>query len=247
MLKINADDAGLHQDIDSGIYECIKAGKIDSISIITNGANFTNLLTQIPSTIAINLHVCLVDGENALAEHKLITNKSNLFHHKYKLFLIILLHPIKTYKEISTEVEAQYSKLVSNNLMVVGLDSHQHVHFFPIINLICISLAKKHSLKIRSLKFAKPNARPVALILAILNSVLKILAKAKKVELRESFGFEYSGKLDKTALLIYHKKLARSEGEVLAHPGNCTKELQAKYKHWNYCWTREKEGILNYG
>ena len=67
-IIINADDAGLHPEIDRGIKQCIDAQVVNSISVITNSptVNF-DLIRQwnktVPNGCSSFMAGCAVDNQ----------------------------------------------------------------------------------------------------------------------------------------------------------------------------------------
>src|SRR6266849_2355946 len=79
MLLVNADDFGLHKDIDRGILDCIEHGSVQSVSFSAVGrtVDWNKLLELIRHGVRVGLHITLV-GEPWASDGRLVPGWKHL-------------------------------------------------------------------------------------------------------------------------------------------------------------------------
>ena len=242
-MRINVDDAGLHQDVNAAIFSLLKSNKIDSISIMANGQAIRELANLSFDQIWINLHFCIVDSEKAISANSTIVDSNGRFLSRNQIFWKILIHPKRSLAQIGIEATAQLKKLQELGFKVNGIDSHQHIHFYPPIFFYILKFAKKNNLSIRILKFPFAFRRIDSLLLMPIVHFDLFWAKLMKSKFHYAVGFEKSGHLGKRKLIQYHSNPNASE--LFAHPAISTDDLSLKYKHWKYNWNQEYQTLMN--
>ena len=139
-ILINADDYGLHSDINLGIEECLKENRVNSVSVSVLGEtiDFQKIREFQKKDIKIGCHLTLV-GEK--------WGSSNLFFKNWKdLFLKLNLFSSQNRNYLEQEIFFQIEELIRNNIKIDHLDSHQHVHVFPGIWPIVVRAARKYNI-----------------------------------------------------------------------------------------------------
>src|SRR4051794_17886310 len=78
-VLVNADDFGLHRDIDRGILDCVEAGVVQSVSFSPQGESLDwNALRNLHDRgVRVGLHVTLV-GEPWLTDGRIIPGWKDL-------------------------------------------------------------------------------------------------------------------------------------------------------------------------
>lgn len=125
LLIINADDAGLHPDIDAGILDTVMAGMVRSVSLFVNGPYVFDPIPFIGAGVSLGLHFNLTLGSPCLSgESSSLTDGSGVFFpdgHEHTA----------SFKEndIRRELKAQLRRFQE----IVGsapshLDAHKHLH-----------------------------------------------------------------------------------------------------------------------
>lgn len=152
-LIINADDFGMSKEVNEGIMLGIKAGMINSTSLMTNMPCFdeaVDFLKKYPK-ISIGLHFNITEGHSVLkpAEVSSILREDNNFFHWHGLVLK-LVHRKASIEHIGKELDAQYSRLAKTGLHISHIDSHHHIHLYPLIYSLVQKLA--HDKKVFSLR-----------------------------------------------------------------------------------------------
>ncbi len=243
MLKIIADDLGLHERTNGGIVDLLKNRKISGASLMANGQAFDDAINKIKEfQDNIGIHFVLVDEKSILTGARLPSNYNHFFI-KYCLGLVGL-------DFIRKEFEAQIKKIEEAGIKPSFINSHQHLHLLPAITDIIIKVAKDRGISyIRVV--SEPNIydhwfRRVQLV--VLN-LLSDIARRKiiKAGLRCNdvfIGFLNAGRLSQKDIDLATK--LSDEGRIVelgCHPGYENEELREKYRHWRYNWQKEHDLI----
>lgn len=251
MLKIIADDFGLHKSVNDGIIFLLKKGKTDGVSLMANGEAFDDAvgkLRNIPSS-NIGIHLNLVE-QDSLVLGKPMPKNHRVFLLKYILGLVG-----KDY--IRQEFEAQIRKCIQAGIRPAFINGNQHLHLLPEIMDIVIDLAKKYNISyIRivnepiNLFDGKSFRKLQLLFLNFLSSKAKKKIQKAGLQCNDYFvGFINAGKLEDNDIRKA-KKLAQEYSDKIielgCHPGFEDEDLLIKYEHWgNYNWKKELELLGN--
>lgn len=244
MLKIIADDLGLHKSVNDGIIFLLKQKKIDGASIMANGSAFDDAVLKVKESDSqnIGLHLVLVE-EDSLTGIKLTNNHKNFFI-KYILGLLNML-------DIEKEIRAQLDKIAQAGIKATFLNGHQHLQLLPGILNIVIRLAKEYSIdyiRIVNEPAVLGNGsffrRLEVLYLNFLSRKAKINIEKAGLKCNDYFvGFVNAGSLSGDDI---HRARELSEKtpdrlvELGCHPGYESEDLSNKYRHWgDYNWQRE--------
>lgn len=247
MLKVIADDLGLHKSVNDGIIFLLKGGKIDGASLMANGEAFEDAvekLKNIPSS-NIGIHLNFVE-EKSLVSGKLMPKNHKIFFVKYLLGLV-------STEYIREEAEVQIIKCIQAGIKPSFINGNQHLHLLPEIMNIVVNLAKKYNIPyIRivneplSLSQGKLFRQAQLLLLNFLSKIAANKIRKAGLECNDYFiGFINAGKLGgndirkaKELVQEYPDKIV----ELGCHPGFENKDLRIEYKHWgDYDWQKELE------
>jgi predicted glycoside hydrolase/deacetylase ChbG (UPF0249 family) len=240
-LLINADDFGLHQDIDRGILDCIEHGRVQSISFSPQGQSleWKKLAELQRHGIRVGLHVTLV-GEPWLTDGRLI--------HNWKALIKELLFSPQMQQAVEAEIARQFQACAQHDLdpqSLAHVDSHQHVHAFGRIWQPCLALVHQFKIpRIRvpwcpSWRIIKKNAGGAA---------LQAIASRRR---RDVPGFlpclaiAHAGH-NNAAILTHELACGISAPcELVAHPGVNSSNLESCYADWHFDWTGERDALLS--
>tara|TARA_Y100000590_G_C15714085_1_gene1011297 strand:- start:493 stop:1329 length:837 start_codon:yes stop_codon:yes gene_type:complete len=248
-IIINADDCGISESIDKGIFYCLDKNLISDFSLMANGENFENTLRNIKSRNIKNVgcHICLVDQEKMLADDsKEILGTNNRFYKSstpYKFFFNSFFgKEIKQQCEL--EINKQISKILDHNLKISHLDSHQHTHLFPMLSSIFINACEKYKIKfLRQPISFKRNFR--GLPFTFFSNIFKSRVKKKQIFKLNTYGFDWNNGVEYDSLVKLVEKNDHFNNitfEILCHPGEVNDHTLNKYDHWNFKnWEKEIE------
>ena len=230
-----ADDFGLHRDINSGILDCIKQHRLTGISVSSNGKALDfSVLNDIKNKVEIGAHLTLV-GEQWIT-------KPIFFKNWAALFSGIMTKKINV-GDIEAECRQQILSFINHDIPLSHMDSHQHIHVFPLIWPIVKALQTEFLIPRIRVPFAPS-------LYSVKRSVggvgLQYLAAQKKGEGFPCIGLRFSGR---NTLDLLNKELRHIQKndtyEWVAHPGVNSSALQTAYGDWKYDWEMEKAVVMS--
>jgi predicted glycoside hydrolase/deacetylase ChbG (UPF0249 family) len=244
-LLVNADDFGLHADIDRGILDCIEHGRVHSLSFAATGrtVNWNKLRELLRHGIRLGLHVVLV-GERWASDGRLLGGWKDLVKQ--------LLLPGRTMRgAVAGEIRRQFQLCSENGLdpcKLSHVDSHQHVHVLNGVWQPCIRLA--HEFGIPRIRVPRcPSLRMITKNFAGLT--LQMIARRRAAEVNgylACLGLAHAGH-NTAAIFANELEHAVHAGapdlELVAHPGVNTPALQSRYADWNFDWNSERQALLS--
>lgn len=241
---MNADDLGLHADIDRGIVACARAGVVNSASVCVQGESLDRrMIDELRSLgVKIGLHVTLV-GEPWVTDGRVIP--------KWPALVRNVMTGGRAMREaIAREVNAQHERFIDRlGQQPQHVDSHQHVHLFGGIWEPCLRIAEMLRMRLRVPQTHWRNLKrsPAGLALQAL-----AVRRARSVRASENvprpprcLALAHAGKNSASVLLA---ELGRERGhdvELVAHPGFNSSELQRKYRAWRFDWDAERNALLD--
>jgi predicted glycoside hydrolase/deacetylase ChbG (UPF0249 family) len=146
---LSADDFGISPLANKNILALLKADKLDRVSLMADGA-FTpkELEKLLRSGVKIDLHL----EAGSKKKHKKEVKESALL--RALAFSVKLLSKKMRSDSVEAHWEGQIEKFHAlTGKYPEGLNSHQHIHFFPPYFRLLIKLAKKHG--IRHIRFGQ--------------------------------------------------------------------------------------------
>jgi len=253
---VNADDLGLHVDINRGIERAWREGLVTSASLVTCGEAFehaVNLIQQNPA-LDIGIHFTLIE-ETPLSNLDLVPSLLEVngrFHANYKTFLYYLLRGRISLAEIRTELTKQIEMAIAHGIKLSHIDSHQHVHMIPQIWKIIKEIALDYDISwVRNSSFDRPfkslNSRSEVLFRLGLNT-LSIIARYSSQFLKSpetTAGIHVSGHLTESDLSTIIADLRKGRTELVVHPGISTEALRSKYPAWHFDWSGELSATVS--
>lgn len=247
-LLVNADDFGLHADIDRGILDCITGGVVQSVSFSPQGQSldWDQLISLQKTGVKTGLHLTLV-GEPWGTTGQVIP--------KWPMLIKWLLTggaPAR--RALDAEADWQIRQCLDHGLHSDHLDSHQHVHLLPVIWPVALRLARTHRIpRVRiprcpSWKLIKKSPPGV---------VLQTLAAARAgstdhplpcLALRHAGHNSTDILINELRILSQLRATSRAPldtVELVMHPGHNTPALEAHYPDWKFDWTCERNALLD--
>jgi predicted glycoside hydrolase/deacetylase ChbG (UPF0249 family) len=241
-LLVNADDFGLHADIDAGILDCIDAGRVCSVSFSPNGKSLDwGRLAELKGRgVLVGLHLTLV-GEPWLSDGRVIAKWTELGKQ-------VFTGGGAFRRELAREIETQFAACDKQGLRLDHVDSHQHVHVFGAIWRPTIAAARSRAIgRVRvpaapSRGLAKQSVGGLA---------LQLIAKRRRAQWPGALaciGLAHTGHNTPQVLareLTAARQAGASDLELVAHPGRDTPGLQGAYSSWKFDWKAEQAALLS--
>ncbi len=258
-LIVNADDFGLHEQINKGIIKGFQDGFITSASLMWSAPAYKNAVTSARENpgLGIGIHLTLV-GSLAPAlpksEVKTLLDGDGVLLPDYRVFAKRFYSGKIRKDEVEAELRAQIERALASGLNITHLDSHQHLHVFPGILDIVIRLCLKY--KIKAVRVPKEDyffrGGFSAKKRFVARGGLSFFAARAADRLKDAgilfpdhfFGMLAGGNLNEK--LVKNIILAMPDGtsEIMTHPGIENGELAEKFD-WDYHWGEELEAFLS--
>lgn len=255
-LIVNADDLGLHADIDRGIEIAHREGIVTSASIAAVGASFDHAVEvcrRCPR-LDVGVHLTLV-GERPLSDPSTLgglVTEDGRFVEAHPALVGRALSMRFSREAVRRELEAQVEKVGRAGIRPTHLDGHQHVHLLPRIWPVVVDLARMHGIGWVRVPFFAPvsDGRPgvVGLALRLGLNVLRhgrrrALGSLRSAEATPALG--RSGRLTVEGILRGLASVrAGAIAELVAHPGVTTPALEQRYD-WGYDWSGETAALTD--
>jgi predicted glycoside hydrolase/deacetylase ChbG (UPF0249 family) len=244
-LLVNADDFGLHPDIDHGILECVERGRVQGISFCPTGRSleWKKLVELMDQGVHVGLHLTLV-GEPWSTDGRLIPDWQHLVRQ-----LLLGGQPIRA--AIGAEIQRQLQLCADHGVdprRLSHLDSHQHVHVLAGLWGLYLDQAKEHGIpRIRvpwcpTLRIIKKSVGGIAL------QSLAWLRTRQVDGYLACVGLAHAGHNTPATLseeLHDAAHAGRPDLELVAHPGTSTEDLQSRYASWKFDWDSERGALLS--
>lgn len=255
LLIVNADDLGLHDDINRGIVLAHTRGIVTSASLVACGEAFEHAATIIHECPELDLgvHLTLVEERPLSPPEKVpsLVGPEGRFVPTYRRFAARMLLGLVSPAEIYHELQAQIERVIKTGRAPSHLDSHQHVHLLPSVWRVTTELARQYGIRwIRVPRFQSLVRSPRSLLDPFFRLGLNILSASATGQWSErdrrirTIGLGLSGRLDDHDLLRLTTGLHPGISEIVTHPGINTPALTARYR-WNYEWSRELAALTS--
>lgn len=181
---VHADDYALTPNVSKDILECMKAGKLDSISIIANTSFFEECMEDLYEAIPVMPYLPLMSVHLNLVEGKSEDGKFQYMSWG-RLFALSYLIGKKNiiYTNMKSEISAQIKRCheAIGKCMTIArengipctqkgirIDSHQHTHHIPIVWKALIDVIKEEGYDVEYIRNSK---EPLLVFLAGTNLV----------------------------------------------------------------------------
>lgn len=242
---LHADDFGYNKEVSGDIIDCLKNGRLDSLSIMPNSPFFQECMKMLEGLpVEKTIHFSISEGPSVAhsRELPLLTNDNGMFKLSFfKLLITSFFKKSELKVELKRELKAQLD-LALPYLDEINIDSHVHYHMIPLVMESLLEVVEESGRKIGYLRIPAEPISPFLkhlslyktydLVNIVKNLVLNMLALCdrkilKKYEYKTAvfFGIIMSGHMDidRVALLINDfKNIANKRNmdlEILAHPG----------------------------
>ena len=255
LLIVNADDLGLHEDINRGIYLAHTQGIVTSASLVACGEAFDHAITMVRGCrdLDLGVHLTLVD-ERPLSPPETVptlVGPEGRFASTYRQFATRVLMGLVSPAEIYRELRAQVERVMETGRAPSHLDSHQHVHLLPSVWRVTRELARQYGIRwIRVPHFQSLVRSPRSLLDPVFRLGLNILSasatglSSERDWRIQTIGLHLSGRLGEHDLLRLTTRLHPGISEIVTHPGVKTPALTARYR-WNYRWSMELAALTS--
>jgi chitin disaccharide deacetylase len=147
-LVLNADDFGLSADVNKAVVQGHCEGVLTSASLMVTGEAFEDAvrLARATPTLAVGLHLVLVDGRAALPQAEIphLVDGSGRFPDSALRAGLWYGFSRAARAELAREVEAQFERFAATGLPLSHVDGHQHLHVHPVVFDLLLPLAERY-------------------------------------------------------------------------------------------------------
>jgi len=255
LLIVNADDLGLHEDINRGIHIGHSEGIVTSTSLVACGEAFNHASTVIEDCpeLDVGVHLTLVEERPLCAPNEIPTlvGRDGRFLPTYRHVAARAVSGSISADDVIRELRAQIERVISIGRQPSHLDSHQHIHLLPSIWRVTKKLATDYGIRwIRIPRFTAlfSNRRSLSdagfrLGLNVLSAAASNSSAGRGRKIMTA-GLHHSGRLDEASLLRVISDLRPGISEVISHPGIDTPALSMRYR-WHYNWSAELAAVTS--
>lgn len=254
-LVVNADDLGLHEDINRGIRKAHQEGIVTSASLVACGRAFDDALRVLRDCpgLGVGVHLTLIE-ESPLCKPERVASllgENSRFHGSYRRFSErVFLGKIRV-DELRNELDAQMRRVLEAGVHPSHLDSHQHVHVLSPVWQVVTELAGRYRVPfVRVPQFQNVWARARGPWEYVSRIGLNALSRVRRRHLGRlrtadfTSGLHLSGRLKTTDLLEALRALQPGIGELIVHPGVNTPDLESHYR-WGFDWSGELSALTS--
>ncbi|MEM7384576.1 MAG: ChbG/HpnK family deacetylase [Verrucomicrobiota bacterium] len=242
-LVINADDFGYFPEVTEGISDCVAAGNVTALSILVHEGTQPDLFVAArhlaeAHPVDIGVHLNFSHGK-PLTQPLADALKSGHFGSKFSMLRHLALGPV-TVEMVEREWDTQIQVVRENGITPAFLNSHEHLHMFPLLYAAFLRLAERH--RIRWIRFCTPEWAPRGssghwLRTAVFATTSLLSRRPPQFSWGELLGIAPSGRLD----LAYLKRQLKTLKpgivyELMCHPGKGIPALAGnltRYHDWD--------------
>ena len=256
VLIVNADDLGLHQDINRGIEMAHLEGVVTSASLSAVGEAFEDavaLCRRCPD-LDVGVHITLVEERPLTDPSRLgsLVTREGLFQPSHPRLMARAVSGRLSRSAVRRELGAQVERVLEVGIRPSHLDAHQHVHLLPGIWPVVVELAREHGIPwVRVPRFSPLAVGSPSPILTALRLGLNALQSVRRSSLGAlrapdaTPALGLSGHLTTDAILAGLALVPRGDvAELVAHPGVTTPSLQERYR-WGFDWSGETAALTD--
>ena len=233
-IIINADDFGLCKGVNEAVAKAHEIGVLTSATLMANmpAAKEAVGIAKAHPSLGVGVHLNLSDGKAVSKESRvncLLDSDGRFTHSPLKLSVMcIALHAVRL--AIEAELAAQIQWVIDRGLVPTHLDSHKHIHSFPVIFPIVCRLASRF--KISAIRWPfEPKAvcrRPWPMLTeegrkraAIVRTMAKInrFQNSDFLKTEALFGVAHTGRIDVNFFRAVALFTPAATAEVMTHPG----------------------------
>lgn len=175
-IDVHADDYGMSSNTSKDILNCLKKGKLNSISILTNMSEYSesaNWLKKewnnLPIQPLLTVHLNFVEGRCVAQKSKvsMLVDKEGYFKISWGTLFKWNYHPFlyqKIKKQLKEEIKAQTDKFLEEyGEYIQGklrFDGHQHTQMIPIVYRALKEVVEEEGYTVSYIRVTKEPIKP---------------------------------------------------------------------------------------
>lgn len=251
LLIVNADDYGLTTGVSRGILQAHRDGIVTSTSVLTLAPAFAataRWLDDEPS-LGVGVHLAAVGEDPPLlsaAEIPTLVDERGRLAPSWRQFLPRAALGRVDHDDLAREFGAQIDAVAGAGLVIGHLDTHQHLHLWPLVRDVVLDLAERLGVGVRVTRSASRS--PIGSGVRLLARRLEVDARARGLRFPQAAaGLDEAGALDRTTLVRALTRLAATRApsaEIGSHPGDGDDPDRHRYR-WAYRWEEELAALTS--
>jgi predicted glycoside hydrolase/deacetylase ChbG (UPF0249 family) len=254
LLIVNGDDFGLTPGVSRGIVDAYRSGILRSTSMLAVAPAFELAASLAASGdadgLGIGAHLALVGEDPPLLtarEVPTLVDRRGAFPISWRQFLRRAAARRIDPADIRRELAAQLDRLGGLGVPITHVDTHQHLHLWPLVRAVVVDLAVQR--RIAAVRVPDSRAHgPVGLVVRRRAAQLRRVAAAAGLAAPEHFaGLDDGGAMHGSRLPAVVGELAMGLGpggaaELGCHPGRRDDPERRRYR-WGYAWAEELDAL----
>ncbi len=249
-LVVNADDYGLTAGVSRGILEAHARGIVTSTSVLVLGGGFAQAagwLAEVGS-LDVGIHLAAVGEDPPLLsarEVPSLVDRRGRLRTSWRSFLPAASRGAIDVEDLEREFAAQIEAARDRGLVLSHVDTHQHLHLWPLVSQVVVRLAQVEG--IRAMRVPR-SAAPLKRV-GINRLADRLATQASAAGLASpdwAAGLDEAGRMHGRRFvdaLQVVSAAGHGSAELGCHPGRAA-DARATYT-WGYEWERELEWLTS--
>ncbi len=246
LLIVNADDYGLTAAVSAGILRAHRDGVVTSTSVLALAPGFRASARGLADEprLGVGVHLAAVGEDPPLLsarEVPTLVDRRGRLAASWRVFLARAAAGRVDPADLAREFGAQVAAVRAEGVTVTHLDTHQHLHLWPLVRRVVVDLAREQG--VVGVRVPRSHrGHPMAAGLNRLSARLEAaVAAAGLATAADSSGVDEAGRFDHDRLVAaldgFVARGARS-AELGVHPGEADDPDRTRYD-WDYRWSAE--------
>jgi predicted glycoside hydrolase/deacetylase ChbG (UPF0249 family) len=252
LLIVNADDFGLTPGVNRGIATGHRDGVITSTSILAVAPSFPMAASMATSGdldgLGIGVHLAAVGEDPPLLsarEVPSLVDRRGGFWRSWREFLPRVATGRIDRDDLRREFAAQLERVRAIGVPLTHVDTHQHLHLWPLVRDVVIDLARDGGIDaIRATRSAARGAKARG-IGRLARGLADAADRSGMRHPRAFAGLDEAGHLTGPVLCGAIEALGAARvpsAEIGCHPGEADDPERRRYR-WGYAWPDELAGL----
>lgn len=253
LLIVNADDYGLTEQVSRGILRAHREGIVTSTSCLALAPGFATsgkwLLEDDAQGIGVGVHLATVGEDPPLltaAEVPTLVDRQGRLPTNWRTFLAKATAGRIDAADLAKEFRAQLEAVRQLGTDVTHLDTHQHLHLWPLVRDVVLDLAVEAG--IQAVRVPRSTTAFPGAGVNYLATELARRAAARGLHFpTQAAGVDEAGRMDHDRIESALARLGASGApacELSAHPGEADDPARHRYK-WDYRWEDELSALTS--
>jgi len=223
-IIINADDFGLDLKINRAIIKCYQHKIVSRISFISNTDFFLQSIDLLKSShieeVGVHLNLAGPGTGRPLSGNLAgAVDKDGLFFLNYTQVIGRLMFKKIKLDEVEKEFRLQIERVLKGGFKISHLDSHQHLHLFPVVSDIVLKLAREYEISYIRCPYSEAR-NIISIVVNRFSAGLRGKIYNSNLITSDYFkGFDFSGRLDTGKIYNVLDSLKEGITELMVHPG----------------------------